>query len=120
MSQNERKGAKIQLGDGTKWLVYTVDSLCDLEESLGVPATALLADAKQLGFREIRALVWAGLHGAGSKFSLRDVGRLMEPSKLADYATAAGEALQKAFGTSSADEEPEHLRPTGPDESPDE
>lgn len=118
---NSKRGlAKVQIGDGTKYLKFTTNALVELEDVLGCSVTSLfMGDETQigerLGFKTVRALLWAGLKGAGSKFSIRAVGEIMEPQELQTYLEAIGKALNSALGsTTSIEEDPEadKLRPT--------
>lgn len=111
---NDRRGyVKVKLGDGTKMLRYTTNALVELEKELGGAVQSVLQDPTKAGFAAIRALLWAGLKGAGSRFTVLAVGELMHPSKVGYYAEKCGEALSAAMQAEDEEaSEDDHLRPT--------
>jgi hypothetical protein len=118
---NSKRGlAKVTIGDGTKYLRFTTNALVELEDELGISVTALLSGGEEavqarMGFKTMRALLWAGLRGAGSRFSIADVGNMMDPTAIGDYMTAVGAALNTSLGVDASkveEAEKDALRPT--------
>lgn len=92
-----RQERRVDLGTRTVILRYDMNAICELEDAIGGPVTTLMSDATRLGFREIRALVWAGiLHGEPTR-TLAQVGGWMDPAQFAEIAKTAAEALGAAL-----------------------
>lgn len=76
---------------------FTVNSMCALEEATGLTVTEIAAKLQQspnrVGFKTIRALVWAGLIEKQGGITIDAIGRLAPP----DMIEAVGYAAQ-AFG----------------------
>lgn len=100
-----RQERRVDLGKRTAVLRYDMNAICELEEAIGGPVTTLLSDAKRLGFREIRALVWAGmLHGEPTN-TLAKVGAWIDAARFADIAKVAAEALSAALKIDGAEDD---------------
>lgn len=78
----------------------------------------LFKNAEKLGFKETRALLWAGLQGANSKFTLEAVGKVMDTQDLTLYLKAIGVALALALGSDDAEDEGAEPDPLDPTEAP--
>jgi hypothetical protein len=100
---NPHREVEVQLGGTAKYIRFTANALCEAEGVLKQSLPALFADEesiKQLGFTQVRALLWAGLRGArggaGPKWSLEQVGEQMDPAMTGEYLKAIGRALRLA------------------------
>jgi hypothetical protein len=112
----------IRLGDGEKRLRFTTDALCSFEDVMGKPATWYLGAGEELivervGVRVVRALIWAGLRGAGSKWKLEAVGRQMELAQMPAYMEAIAKAFAEAYGAGDEESPEEEADPTRAPES---
>lgn len=113
---NEKRGeVKVDIGDGTKKIRYTMNALIDFEDVTGKSVTEV---GNNPGMREIRALLWAGLRGAGSKWRIEDVGKHMHVDKIAYYGEACGRALSLALGSDADEDEDEGNDPLDPTDDP--
>lgn len=150
MQPNNKRGLMtVKMKDGEKYLRFTSDTLCRAEKMLGGQSVlGILRDPDKVGYTVLRALLWAGLHGAGSKWSVEEVGNHMVMSKTQEYigtmykafASASGMALEEddkdgaaveteppkeddkdgaAVEAESPKEEDDSLGPTGPQENAD-
>jgi hypothetical protein len=63
--------------DKKRNLRFDINAIADLEEVTGTSVQQLM-DAKKIGFRIIRAMVWAGLKHEDSMLSLNDAGELVQ------------------------------------------
>lgn len=116
----------VRLGKEGKFINFTNNALCDLEEELGHSVMALFGGdettrAEKLGFRQVRAMMWAGIRGAkGARYTLEEVGEMMDVSDLAYYTQAIAVALNAKFAKAKeGDPELEaRLRPTSEAETP--
>lgn len=82
-------------------LRFDFNAIADAEELLGRPVHRLF-DGDQMGFREIRALLYAGSQGMFK--TVKDAGRVVTPDNMAEVAQAIGEALNAAFGQKDEEE----------------
>ena len=62
--------------DRPRRIRFDTNALCDAEEALGVGIGAMMN--QQMGFRAIRALLWAGLRWEDRGLTLERTGRLMQ------------------------------------------
>ena len=108
----------VQFGEQSKFLHFTANAVVQLEEQLGSSIMGLFTGdesvrAERLGITQIRALLWAGVRGAGSKFSIDDIGEMMDLADLGYYTQCVVTALSAKFQPSKPeDAEDESLRPT--------
>jgi len=123
LPENTKRGfITVKLKDGEKKLCFTTNALVEAEETLGQSIPSMFSGGenavlRNFGFKAIRILLWAGIRGAGSKWSLSAVGSQMESSRLGEYSEAIIKALASAMGTELEDTEgPEELDPTGPED----
>ena len=119
-SNSKRGFIAVKFKDGEKKLCFTTNALVEAEELLGKSVSGLFSGTeaellRNFGFREIRILLWAGIRGAGSKWSVKGVGSQMETKNFVHYAQAVSEGIALAMnGGEVDDEEPEELDPTDP------
>lgn len=91
--------------DKTRNLRFDFNALCVLEEELGVSLTDLGDKLTgSLRFKDLRAIVWAGLLHEDEGLTLKDVGKLLDPSKLLEVAEAVGKAFSMAFPEPAAED----------------
>jgi len=90
--------------DKKRNLRYDWAALETIEETLGISLADIgnkLAGSVQLSF--IKTLVWAGLLHEDGELTLEDVRGFLDLSRIAEYATAVGEAFTAAFPAPSKD-----------------
>jgi len=95
---NPKKSVKIHLGGRFHSLRYDFNALVALEDTLGIPIsrwTDIISE--QMGVRTIRTLVWAGLLHENEDITLKDVGEMLDISKLDDVSSKVLEAVDLAF-----------------------
>ncbi len=91
-----KKGVTIQL-DKPRTLRYGINALVKIEEILGRPIMNL--DLENLGVKELRVILYAGLCNDDKSLTIEQVGDLIdEYSDLTTIAEKLGEALSLAFG----------------------
>ncbi len=91
-----KKGVTIEL-DKPRTLRYGINALVRIEEILGRPIMNL--DLENLGVKELRVIVFAGLCSEDTTLNVEQVGDLIdEYSDLNTIAEKLGEALSLAFG----------------------
>ena len=118
---NDKRGEfVVKMADGTKKIRFKSEFLCQAEKHLGGKSVLfVLSDAEHLGVTTVRALLWAGLHGAGSKWTLDGVGKQMIMLELTNYIETIMEAFQAATGIAVDEDEEEdeesekEMDPTG-------
>lgn len=101
MTVNKHRGeVTVRLLDGEKRLRLTNDALVRAEEALGgANIFAIMNHAEErFSLTVLRALVWAGMYGAGSKWKLADVGKQMNVSLTEHYMESVRQALKLAWG----------------------
>lgn len=74
MANKHRGQVEIKLGENTYRLRYTLNSLAELEDRLGVPLTEL--SNISMGMKTVRTLLWAGLVHEG--LTEDEVGELVD------------------------------------------
>lgn len=85
--------------DKPRHLRYGFNQLCELEDLLGVPVSKL--PEIEIGFRELRTLLYVGLRGEDPDLTPEVVGSLIDEAQSLDYVfSKVSEALQLAFGSS--------------------
>ena len=124
---NSKRGyskIKVPMGDGEfKFLRYDANALAELEDILNIGSVLKLlvefseevkgSDStkvnipEKLGFKTLRALVWAGIKGAGGSYTLEQIGDMMDPSRFADYMLATVRAITLATTGKETIPEPE-------------
>lgn len=107
MVNPQRGEARVTLGDGKEHVLrYDFNAIASIEEATGRSITGFLAALKgDVPYRDIRALVWAGLlhtvplHHRNRILTLEDVGRLLptDPS-VGEVAASAALALARSLG----------------------
>jgi len=102
---NHARGQKDITIDGrTYTLWFTINSLVELEDLLKAPITKLGDDFTKgdVGFKEMRALFWAGLIEKHPEITLKDAGHLMHAAGLEKVLETAAEAFALAFPEGNA------------------
>jgi len=103
----------VNLGGRDRRLRFDANALAAVEEVLGKPLHELFpageegAAAKQLGFREMRALLWAGLLHEEERLNLRQAGELLDLERLEEIMGRVTEAVELAFPQTQLQGEPE-------------
>lgn len=98
---NAKGYVTLAIGGKAIKLRFDFNAIADAEELLGRPVHRLF-DKEQMGFREIRALLYAGSQGAFK--SERDAGRAITMANMEEVAQAIGEALEIAFGAEAKED----------------
>jgi len=102
MANANRGEVTIKIGEKDYILRYSANSLCDLEDVVGLPVlqiTDMLSDTKKLSMKLVRALLWAGLKEKQPEITLLQAGELVGELSLAGAYEQIGNAFQKAFPT---------------------
>lgn len=88
--------------DRPRRLRYTMNALVNMEEALGKPIGQIISEfnAGVFGFKDIRAIIWAGLLHENPDLTQEQVGNIIDEAEALDYIIRqAGEALRSAFGS---------------------
>lgn len=89
--------ARVELADGESHTIrYDFNAMADYEEAVGKPITQM--GEGNVGMRELRALLWAGLLHKHPRLTLKQAGSLIPPERMAEVAEACGTALVRALG----------------------
>lgn len=88
---------KVEINGEMHELEYTVNSVCDLEETTGKE----LADFLMMGgYKAVRALLWCGLIEKNPKMTMKTAGELMQAyiteHSLEALIAKVGEAIKQA------------------------
>ena len=81
--------------DRPRKIKYTINALATLEDILERPVTEL---GSNVGVRELRALLWAGLLHEDANLTLEQAGNLMDEIDITILTEKIGEALNAALG----------------------
>ena len=81
--------------DKPRKIKYTINALATLEDVLERPVTEL---GNNVGVKELRALLWAGLLHEDANLTLEQAGNLMDGIDIITLAEKIGEALNAALG----------------------
>jgi hypothetical protein len=90
---------------GESWtLRFNTNALCEFEEASGVKVSAIGAG---MGFKELRALLWAGLghHHRRKRGTLESVGAMMDEIGAQELAALVMKAMTSAFPAKDGDAE---------------
>ena len=95
---NPKKSVQINLGGKFRYLRYDFNAIISLEDALGVPISQWkdVINA-QMGVRTLRTLVWAGLLHEDETLTERDVGTMLDITKIDDISEKVLEAVELAF-----------------------
>ena len=90
---------EIDLGNKTRRLKFTYNSVCDIEEKAKAGIAALLTEEK-IGFNTMRLLVWGGMKWENRGLTVEVVGNLIEEyiengGSMVDLMGSVAEALEK-------------------------
>lgn len=97
MANPVRGEVSLDVGDQHYVLVFGTNAICALEEHFGVKAPQLahlFDESTELGIKELRVILWAGLQDRHEEFTLKAVGRLIDEVGMGEMT----ERLQEAFG----------------------
>lgn len=93
---NKHKGlVKVTL-DKERTLRYTLNALAELEDALGVPLSDM--EGLQLGMKQVRAFLWAGLIHEEKELTIEQVGDLVDFENIKDV----NDKITEAFKTATA------------------
>lgn len=87
--------------DKPRKLRYTINAMATLEDLTGKPFASFVAgfNEESFSFKDLRALVWAGLIDEDPSLTPEDVGNLLDKTQdLTEVLMKVGEALQTALG----------------------
>lgn len=87
--------------DKPRKLRYTINAMATLEDLTGKPFASFVAGFNDEGFsfKDLRALVWAGLIDEDPSLTPEDVGNLLDKAQdLTEVLAKVGEALETAVG----------------------
>ncbi len=74
MANKQRHLVELELGDKTYTMHYTLNSLAEIEDCLGVPLAEL--GKVQMGMKAVRVMLWAGLIHEG--LTEKEVGSMVD------------------------------------------
>lgn len=98
---NQARGAHTFEADGkTYTLFFDMNSLADLEDAMGVklPQIVERIEAGEMGIKEVRALLWAGLLHEHEELTIREAGQLFTQGGMNQVIEAVVKAFTAAFG----------------------
>lgn len=93
--------------DRPRRLRYSMNALVNVEEVLGKPVGQIVSEFNEglFGFKDIRAILWAGLLHEDPGLTPEQVGDMIDEAESFAYvAQRVGEALQSAFSSVEAEE----------------
>lgn len=96
MANKERGYVAIEL-DKPRRLRYDLNALAEIEEGTGKPLTEL--NQGNMGVRDIRLILWAGLVHEDPNLTQRDVGAMVSGENLGQVMDKLKEALELAIGS---------------------
>lgn len=101
-----RKYVPVEGEEKTYHLRYNYNALILLEEALGMGIVEFgdRLRQRQLRFRDIRSLIWAGLVGENEQMTMQAAGLVIDEVGLQPIVTAAMEAFFAAFPSLQKDE----------------
>lgn len=106
---NRVRGEVAFEASGKTWtLRYSTNSLCELEDALGLPVNKIIAglqDRDNVRIKTIRAVVWAGLRDRHAEITLAEAGELISDAGLGPMTTKVGEAFAAAFPETESGED---------------
>lgn len=92
---NPHKGeATLTAGERSFTLVYTINSICELEDALNKGINEIVTDMARMSV--MRAMLWAGLMDKHA-MSLKEAGDVMHEAGLKAVTVAVNSALANAF-----------------------
>jgi len=94
MANPNRGEVELKAGDQTYMLVFTINSVCDLEGALNKGVNEIVADMARIS--TIRAVLWAGLKER-HPMDIKAAGAIMHEAGAAATAAAVNRAISLAF-----------------------
>jgi hypothetical protein len=96
--------------DRPRRLRFDANALVAVEEVLGRPLQEIIPPdegraSRQVGFREMRALLWAGLLHEDPQLTLQQAGELLDLKQMNDIMAKVNEAITAAFPEAVKDED---------------
>lgn len=95
-----RQYVDIEVGGFSRRLRYDFNALASLEDAIGRPVSSI---GENMGVREMRAMLWAGLIHEMPKLTLTQVGDMLSFDRM-EYIT---EKIQEAFALAIGQDVPE-------------
>lgn len=95
MANPHRGEVVFKAADAEYTLVFSTNSICELEELLNSGLNTIVANMERL--TTVRALLWAGLHSKHPEISLKKAGDIIDVCGMAAATEAVGRALNAAF-----------------------
>jgi len=98
---NKHKGEiPLKVGNKEYSLKFTTNSLCELEEVLGMTTLDMIDSLKSsMGLKQLRCLVWAATLDNHKGLSMNEVGEIIDAVGFNNCLKACGEALNAGFPT---------------------
>lgn len=93
MANKQRGLVEIEL-DKKRTLRYTLNALAELEDVLGVPLSEL--EGVQMGMKQVRAFLWAGLIHEDKELTLEQVGDMVDFENMKEVNDKITEAFKAA------------------------
>ncbi len=94
MANKQRAAISVEL-DKTRTIRFTLNSMAEMEDKLGVPLSKL--GEIELGVKSVRTMLWAGLIHEDPELTEREVGNLVDFDNLEYVQSKVAEAF--AFAT---------------------
>lgn len=94
MANKQKAIVSITLGGKKRNIRFTLNSLAEIEDSIGVPLSRL--SEVELGVKTVRAMLWAGLIHEDETLTEREVGNMVDFENLEEVQTKVSEAFAAA------------------------
>lgn len=94
MANRKRGFVEIELDGKERKLRYSLNALAELEDKLGIPLSEL--NEVNMGMKQIRAFLWAGLIHENPELTEREVGDMVDFDNMEYISEKIGEAFKTA------------------------
>ena len=101
--------------DKPRKLRFGMNALCMLEDILKIPMTRF--KSTNIGFKEIRAMLWAGLQDDDKSLTLEQVGDLADEAEQSYVIQKVDEAITLSYGNKAKNNQGPVVGGTGEDVS---
>ncbi|WP_421930131.1 hypothetical protein [Nitratireductor rhodophyticola] len=104
MANVHRGGVTLKAGEKSYTLSFSINAMCELEDSFGKPVMEVIEDFQMMGangaapsIKTVRTLIWAALIDHHPEMSVEDAGRITLDVDVNTVMEKVGLALQRAF-----------------------
>ena len=109
MANPARGEVAIEIGGKERTLRYDLNAVAEMEGHLGAPIMKVFS-GDNIGLREVRALLYFGLHGSDPSLTMNKINDMFETPKLGYYMEQIGEAIRLFFGAAADPEDGEESK----------